>query len=107
MRVIIQGSNNPLVITLDEDVSDIPVIIVTLWSNGTEPVRSWNRESMTVDGDKLICPITEDETAGLANAVTVDVKAWDENGQTVFWDEVMVNVKNRKDRNIRALRTGG
>lgn len=110
--MIIQGSNNPLVIQFDAVVDSIPVLVVTLWSDAYShvgrPLKKWEREDMTISGDTAVCPITEEETQAFPRGVIVlEAKGLDGNGNTVFWDEYPVDVKLRRDRIIRLTQSGG
>ena len=104
--MIIQGSNNSLVIQFDQSVTDIPTLVVTLWRDligrGSQKVKEWQKSDMTVDGDTVICEITEAETAALpAQQMVIEAKGLDGSGNTIFWDEYRVDVKNRRDKVIR------
>ena len=100
--MIIQGSNSPLVIEFDQDVSGCAQLVVTMWgSSAEEPVKRWNKADMQVDGATVSCPLGEEETAALSvDAVAVEAKGLDENGNTLFWDEMRESVKKRRDRVI-------
>ena len=110
---IIQGSNNPLVIHFDADVSAIPRLVVTLWNSGmpgknSGPLKIWEREDMTVNEDIAICPITEEETAGFTSTnVELLVKGLDSQGYTIFWDKYLLDITQRKDKIIQLTRNGG
>lgn len=105
--MIIQGSNNPIVIQFDASVENIPMLVVSLWcdsfgSSSTNPVKTWDKESMLIDEDTAICQITEEETASLpASMVFIEAKGLDGDGNTIFWDSQSVDVKKRRDKVIR------
>ncbi len=111
--MIIQGSNNPLVIQFDADISGIPTLVVTLWCDlpggtGTKLVKQWSQDDMAVNGDTVLCQITEAETKALpANPLVIEAKGLDANGNTVFWDAYTVDVKHRRDKAILLTQTGG
>lgn len=108
--MIIQGSNNPLVIQFDADVSGIPVIIVSLWNskNTGNPIKVWTRNEMTISGDTAICPLEESETKALQNSqLVLEAKGLDSDGNTVFWDDYPISVKRRFDKIITLTQTGG
>lgn len=103
--MIIQGSNNPLVIQFDTSIADMPVLVVTLWSDTamypTKMIKRWNTEDMTIEDDTAICPITEQETQHIPNGTLIlEAKGLDENGNTIFWDQYPLDVKTRRDRKI-------
>ena len=104
--MIIQGSNNSLVIQFDQSVATIPTLVVTLWRDligrGSQKVKEWQRDDMTIDDDTVICEITEAETAALpAQQLVIEAKGLDGSGNTVFWDEYRIDVKNRRDKVIK------
>lgn len=105
--MLIQGSNNPIVIVFDAAVDEMPQIVVTLWGKrGTIPIKMWTLEDMTVTGDTAICPITEDETKNLPDTgVVLEVKGLDVNAGTVFWDAARLDTLPRNDRYIRLTRS--
>ena len=107
---LVQGSNVPLTIKFDSSVENLPKLVVTLWSDMRpgQPLKMWELSDMTVSGDTVICPLTEDETATMPKSVlTVLAKGLDSNGQTVFWDEYPLNTLARKDRIIKLTRQEG
>jgi len=103
--MIIQGSNNPLVIQFDAIVEGMPVLVVTLWSDSasypTKMIKRWNTEDMTIENDTAICPMEEEETRKLPNGkLVLEAKGLDVNGNTIFWDQYVLDVKGRRDRII-------
>lgn len=47
--MIIQGSNNPITLTFDSDLSDIPTIVATLWlGNGNPFIRRTDYEQQNL-----------------------------------------------------------
>lgn len=100
--MMIQGSNNPLVIQFDQAVDSLPQLVVSLWSASGESLKTWALPDMMVDGDTAVCPLAESETAAIGGAkVTLEAKGLDGSGNTIFWDSVNVYVKARQDRIIR------
>lgn len=100
--MLIQGSNNPLVIQFDQSVTGCPKLVVSLWGASGDALKTWTLEDMTVDDDTVICPLTEEETAAIGGAkVTLEAKGLDDEDNTIFWDAVDVYVKGRRDKVIR------
>ena len=105
-----QGSNNPLVIEFDEEVVFFE-LSVSLWSNATgykgKPLKIWTLDDITMDGNKAICPLTEEETASFppsgpsSGSTFVEIKGLDENGYTLYWERCNVYIEARKDREIK------
>ena len=110
--MIIQGSNNPLVIQFDADISTIPRLVVTLWSDmpgrTVAPLLKWETEDMLINGDTAVCPITEEQTRELPPVTLVlEAKGLDDEGNTVFWDAYNVDIKRRRDKIIHLTQGGG
>lgn len=110
--MIIQGSNNPLVIQFDADISTIPRLVVTLWSDLpghiAAPELKWENGDMLIDGDTAVCPITEEQTRSLpASTLVLEAKGLDGEGNTIFWDEYRVDIKKRRDKVIHLTQGGG
>lgn len=110
--MIILGSNNPLVIQFDADVSGLPTLVVSLWWNVqghmNSPLHVWERADMSINEDTAVCEITEAETSALPTAnLVLEAKGLDSNGNTVFWDAYPVDVLNRRDKVIHLTQTGG
>lgn len=108
--MIIQGSNNPLVIQFDATVEGMPTLVVTLWSDTamhqTKMIKRWNIEDMTIDDKTAICPITEEETKALPQGkLIIEAKGLDGDGNTIFWDQYELDVKTRRDRVITLTQT--
>ena len=108
--MIVQGSNNPLIIQFDADISDIPRLVVTLWKDKagytSDLVKQWNTEDMLIDGDTAVCHLTEEETRKFPSGnLILEAKGLDENGNTIFWDEYKTDIKVRRDRVIKLTQT--
>lgn len=104
--MIIQGSNNPLVIQFDTSVEDIPVLVVTLWNSDiscpSKMIKRWDTQDMIIDNDTAICPLEEADTCKLHHGqVVLEAKGLDTNGNTIFWDEYKLDIKARRDRIIK------
>lgn len=103
--MIIQGSNNPLVIQFDAALDNIAALVVSLWTDAPghvgQPLKVWAQEDMAISGDTAICRITEEETKSYpAGRLILEAKGMDHSGNTVFWDEYPIDVKRRRDKVI-------
>lgn len=108
--MIIQGSNNPLVIQFDAVITEIPTLIVTLWKDKagytSELVKQWETGDMIIENDTAVCLLTEDETRKFSSKeMYIEAKGLDENGNTIFWDEYKIDIKKRRDRIIKLTHT--
>lgn len=100
---IVQGSNAPIEIEFDEDVSGLTSLIVSLWNpkNIIEPAISWDMEDMTISGANASCPITQAQTAALpVGHMILEAKGVNGEGTIVIWDRVVINIAPRFDRNL-------
>lgn len=112
--MVIQGSNNPLVIQFDADVEHIPVLVVTLWydeygcqNDESVLLRLWNNADMEITGNTAICPITEELTQSLGEGkLIVEAKGLDENDNTIFWDQYKTDILKRRDKIITLTQSG-
>lgn len=99
--MIIQGTNAPIIVTFDADISDLPVLVISLWCREKTELKRWEKADMVIDGDTAALPLTEEETAAFPEGtITLEAKGLDENGQTVFWEQMPVLVEGRRDRAI-------
>lgn len=105
MAQIHQGSNAPLVITLDSSVTELPHLLVSLWSvlpqYRGKPLKKWEKQDISIDtgGEIISCPLTEAETAAFPGAqVRLLVKGWDAQGQTRLWQKYTIDINEREDR---------
>lgn len=111
--MIIQGSNNPLVIQFDASIADMPSLVVTLWADKTDKFRQspvlverWDIEDMIIENDTAICQISEDKTKNIsAEYLILEAKGLDSDGNTIFWDQYKLDVKPRRDRIITLTQT--
>lgn len=109
---ILQGSNNPLVIQFDADISNIPVLVISLWCDklryAGKALKTWETQDIQVSGDTAICQLTESETAKFPDAeLILEAKGLDANNNTMFWDQYTIDVKGRHDKVIRLMQTEG
>lgn len=99
--MLIQGTNSPLVIQFDQDVSTMAKLVITLWSLTGEKIREWDMDELTIEDDTAICPLTEAETKTYPNTiVTIEAKGIDSDGDMVFWDQMDVKMVKRRDKVI-------
>lgn len=108
--MIVQGSNNPLVLTFDTSVENVPILSITLWNAAkwkSKLLKAWTRSDVIINGDTVVCPLTESETANLsAESLVLEVKGLDDEGNTIFWAEYQLDLLSRRDKVI-TLTQGG
>lgn len=101
--MIIQGSNEPLVIQFDESVDTLDKLLVTLWADkpSRRLIRQWRETEMQIAQGTVTCPLTEQETAALPNGpLTVEIKGLDANGTVVIYEAIPIPVAIRRDGSI-------
>lgn len=103
--MIIQGSNYPLVIQFNEDVSAVPKLLVTLWRdiNASQSVliKKWEKPDMRISNDTAVCPLSESVTRHLPlRTLVVEIKGLDENGNEIFYEQDEQGVYRRRDKDI-------
>ena len=102
--MIIQGTNIPLQITFDEDVSEINELVITLWRRNKVELKRWTKANMEIEEDTVILPITEEESASWPEGYnTLEAKGLDEDGLTIFWDKAPIMIEGRRDKGIRLM----
>lgn len=106
--MIIQGSNYPLVVQFNEDISEIPKILITLWQdiNATKSVllKKWEKSDMRISGDTAVCPLSESVTRRLPlRTLVVEIKGLDENGNEIFYEQDEQGVYRRRDKDISLI----
>lgn len=98
--MIIQGTNIPIVITFNSDVSSCKKLVATLWISN-KLVKKWETEDMTIDRDTVTLPLDEDETRTFmkGNAM-LDVKGLNIVDEIIFWEEAQIQIVERRDKEI-------
>ena len=106
--MIIQGSNSPLTLTFDTDVSGIPTLVATLWAGVGTMIKRWDKADMEIDEDIVYLPLTEEETSAMApGIVALDVKGLNDDGEIIMYDEADVQIISRRDSGIPMTYTPG
>lgn len=101
--MVIQGSNEPLVITFDESVDALHKLLVTLWVDkpSRRLIRQWRETEMQIAQNTVTCPLTEQETAAFPpHQLTAEIKGLDENGTIVIYEAIPIEVIPRHDGSI-------
>lgn len=98
--MIIQGSNQPITISFDEDMSLQSDIEIALFSGSTE-LKHWSKEDLTIDEDVIQAPLTQEETMDFpAGSAILEVKWYDTDSMTQHTDPFRVWISGRKDHTI-------
>lgn len=98
---IIQGTNAPIELVFDQDLSQVTALAVSAWSLAGRLVKEWSLDEVVIEGQTVYCPLTEAESAKLPSAgMVMEAKGLNEAGETVFWSRIKVKVSRRFDRVI-------
>ena len=100
--MIIQGTNIPIEITIDENINSYRDFVATLWIQNKE-VKTWRKKDgdMEIEGATAKLPLDEDETRNFKKGkAKLLVKGLNFYNETIFWEEVTVEVVSRDDREI-------
>ena len=98
--MLIQGTNIPIEITFDENVSSFKKIVATLWIQNKQ-VKEWQKSDMTISGDTITLPLDEDETRTFKKGKAIlEIKGLTDLNQTVFWEEATIEITSRRDKDI-------
>lgn len=100
--MLIQGTNIPIEITFDNDVSTFKNIVATLWIQNKQ-VKKWEKakDEMTVVGVLATLPLDEDETRKFQKGMAkLDIKGLNATDQIVFWEEAEIEIVDRRDKDI-------
>lgn len=96
--MIVQGSNLPLIITLEETVEDMTNLTISMWDARQNLVKEWTQGDVVIDGNVITCPLKETETAAFPRGVLgVEVKCLS-GFNTAHWAEAQIEVVARNDK---------
>lgn len=97
--MIIQGTNEPIIIQFDGDTSAITDISIALYHRDNL-LKKWTMSNLTIDGDVVIAPMTQEESMGfIPGDAHLEVK-WIEDGVTQFAEISDAFVEQRCDNTI-------
>ena len=102
--MIIQGSNEPIVITFDSDVSEIREWSVSLYGEDkrgapTVLLKHWDTADLVMDGMQAYAPLTEDETLEFHPCVaSLEIK-WLDSDNNIWHPYVArIRISGRNDK---------
>ena len=101
--MIIQSSNEPIILTFTEDAAGLAALRVTLWQGKQRKIREWTLADVIVEGETVSCPLTQAETARFpAGPMLLEVKWLDTDGVTEFAETMQIMVCERLDKTVMA-----
>ena len=102
--MIIQGSNNPIILEYDspvDKITDISVVLTrrgSLQCNESGYAKQWRMADVQKSGKTILLPLTQDETLSfMPGKYNLEVK-WIENDSIIFARVVTIYVEPRSDR---------
>jgi hypothetical protein len=104
--MIIQGSNSPITIAFDSDVSNVIEWSVALFGEDRRGMPSillkhWGTGDLLVNGSVVCAPLTESETMDFMPCVaTLEVKWLDGEDNIFHSDTARIRVSGRKDKTV-------
>ena len=85
MEKIYQGSNDPLILTIDDDLTKYEQISAVLVKNH-QALKEWDMSNITIDGQDLILPLEESDTISMPFGIAkLDAKAYRVDGSIAFF----------------------
>ena len=100
---IIQGSNNPIVVNFDRDISQCSKVEVGLYHpkpHTEQTLKEWHKDDITFYENEayIELPLTQKETMAFPiGRVSLEIKALDTDGQVVTFDVLVGSVESRSN----------
>ena len=95
---IIQGSNDPIVLEVEDTLADY-VSMSAVLNRGTRAYKKWSMEDMVIQGNTLILKLSESETIDIPEGVvTLDIKGKKKDGLISFMEEISYDVIPRQNK---------
>ena len=98
--MIIQGSNLPIVVKFNRDVSGIESIEIHMYTPDGEELKHWSRGDVYINGNIVSAPITQEESMAFEPGTFVLEVKWLENGATHFTHRIRDTIVDRTDKTI-------
>ena len=98
MEIIIQGSNDPLLLAVEDldKLIDISAVLVQY----DKIKKEWTKDNAIIQGGILILPLSQEDTLKLTRGMaTLDIKAYNQDKHVVFMDLVEYKVITRLNTN--------
>lgn len=103
--MIIQGSNLPIIITFDEDMSSLVDWSMSLFMENKRTkeqtlLRHWGLHDIAIDGATVSAPLTEEETVEFPVGVATLEMKWLTQDETIFHSDIIrIRIAERNDTN--------
>ena len=98
MVEIIQGSNSPIVLEFEDNMSTASKIECSL-NNGDTELKHWSIDDVVVEENLISLPLYESETMNFESGTAyLDAKILDVDGVIIFYNSFKLKVVNKFDR---------
>ena len=102
--MIVQGSNEPIIIEFDFE-SNIKKVNIALFDNSSNKLKSWSFTDKDILDNVVIAPLSETETMNFPDGIIhLEVKWLDDDD--VIWNTNVISVRCSK-RDDKSLMLGG
>ncbi len=99
---IIQGTNSPIRLEVDDDASDSIDISITLFDSSQNELKHWGINDVTIETNIITCPLTQDDTMGfpLNSNCYLEAKRSASDGTIIPYPRTSVTIEGRFDRYV-------
>lgn len=101
--MIIQGSNKPIIVELDTDLTNVKDLSVCLQTTGVARhniVRRWGLHDVTIIANVISIPVSQAESVRYPEGEAVILVKCTLDGVTEFFDEFPVTIRKWGDNTI-------
>ena len=99
--MIIQGSNQPIVITFDDDINENAQDLKVLLYTTSGELKSWEKADLTIAGNSAVAALTQEETLSFpVGSCYIEIKWLDSKGITQFNKVVQDKIVFRSDKRL-------
>lgn len=98
--MIIQGSNAPIIIDFNEDLSIVKDMSIVLYNRQKE-LKHWEFSDLIMNDKQIICELTQEETLNfIPGSASLEIKWMEEDQLIQFCTVVSVTIVERRDSYI-------
>ena len=95
--MIIQGSNNPIILEFDSPIEGITDFSAVLSYKG-QSIKQWRLGDVQIEDDSITMPLTQEETLVFpSDRLCLEVK-WVDNDNICFAEKIIISVEKRFDK---------
>lgn len=75
-------------------------ISIGLYDQNRLAKKQWNKDDLEFDDNKVICPLTPEETKDFPPVLTLAMKVLSDEGKIIFFKEEPLRVSGRLDKGV-------